>query len=38
MKRWGTAEDVARVAAFLVGPASEFLTGQVIRVNGGAVR
>ncbi len=38
MARWGTPEDVARVAAFLVGPASEFLTGQVVRVNGGAVR
>ncbi len=38
MKRWGTPGDVARAACFLVGPASEFLTGQVIRVNGGAVR
>ncbi|APW58766.1 SDR family NAD(P)-dependent oxidoreductase [Paludisphaera borealis] len=38
LKRWGTPEDVARVAAFLVGPASEFLTGQIYRVNGGAVR
>ena len=36
--RWGTTHDVARVACFLVSPASEFLTGQVIRVNGGAVR
>ena len=38
LNRWGTPEDVACVAAFLVGPASEFLTGQVYRVNGGAVR
>ncbi len=38
MARWGTPEDVARVACFLVGPASGFLTGQVLRVNGGAVR
>jgi len=38
MKRWGTPEDVARVAAFLVGPSSEFLTGQIYRVNGGAIR
>lgn len=38
MGRWGTPEDVARVACFLVGPDSEFLTGQTHRVNGGAVR
>jgi 3-oxoacyl-[acyl-carrier protein] reductase len=38
MARWGTPEDVARVARFLVGPDAEFVTGQVIRVNGGAVR
>ena len=38
LRRWGTAEDVARAARFLVGPESEFLTGQIIRVNGGAVR
>ena len=38
LARWGTPEDVARAAAFLVGPAAEFLTGQVVRVNGGAVR
>jgi 3-oxoacyl-[acyl-carrier protein] reductase len=31
-------EDVARVARFLVGPDAAFLTGQVVRVNGGAVR
>jgi len=36
--RWGTPEDVARVACFLVGPAAEFVTGQTYRVNGGAVR
>jgi 3-oxoacyl-[acyl-carrier protein] reductase len=38
MGRWGTPEDVAQVARFLVSPAAEFLTGQIIRVNGGAVR
>jgi 3-oxoacyl-[acyl-carrier protein] reductase len=38
LKRWGTPDDVARAACFLVGPTAEFLTGQVIRVNGGAVR
>jgi 3-oxoacyl-[acyl-carrier protein] reductase len=36
--RWGTPEDVARVARFLVGPDAAFLTGQVVRINGGAVR
>jgi 3-oxoacyl-[acyl-carrier protein] reductase len=38
LARWGTPEDVARVARFLVGPDAAFLTGQVLRVNGGAVR
>jgi len=36
--RWGTPEDVAAVARWLVSPAAAFITGQVIRVNGGAVR
>jgi 3-oxoacyl-[acyl-carrier protein] reductase len=38
MQRWGTPEDVARVARFLVSPAAGFVTGQIVRVNGGAVR
>jgi 3-oxoacyl-[acyl-carrier protein] reductase len=38
LARWGTPEDVARAACFLVDPDSGFLTGQVVRVNGGAVR
>ncbi len=33
--RWGTPEDVARVARFLVSPQSDFISGQVIHVNGG---
>jgi len=33
--RWGTAEDVARTVAFLCSPAADFITGQVIPVNGG---
>jgi 3-oxoacyl-[acyl-carrier protein] reductase len=38
LARWGTPEDVAQVACFLVSPASSFLTGQIVRVNGGSVR
>jgi NAD(P)-dependent dehydrogenase (short-subunit alcohol dehydrogenase family) len=36
--RWGTPEDVAGVACWLVSPDAAFVTGQIIRVNGGAVR
>jgi 2-amino-4-hydroxy-6-hydroxymethyldihydropteridine diphosphokinase len=36
--RWGTPQDVAAAARWLVSPAARFITGQVIRVNGGAVR
>jgi 2-amino-4-hydroxy-6-hydroxymethyldihydropteridine diphosphokinase len=36
--RWGTPEDVARTARWLVSPAAAFITGQVIRINGGGVR
>jgi len=38
LQRWGTPEDVARVARFLASPAAEFITGQVIPVNGGLRR
>lgn len=33
--RWGTPEDVAKVARFLASPDSGFVTGQVVPVNGG---
>jgi NAD(P)-dependent dehydrogenase (short-subunit alcohol dehydrogenase family) len=36
--RWGTPADVAATARWLVSPAAAYITGQVIRVNGGAVR
>ncbi len=35
---WGTPDDVAAAARWLVSPAARFITGQAIRVNGGAVR
>ncbi len=33
--RWGTPDDVARGALFLVSPAAGFVTGQIVHVNGG---
>jgi 3-oxoacyl-[acyl-carrier protein] reductase len=33
--RWGTPEDVAHAAAFLASPAADFISGQIINVNGG---
>ncbi len=38
LRRWGTPEDVAAAARWLASPAAAYVTGQVIRVNGGAVR
>ncbi len=38
LSRWGTPEDVAAIACFLVSDRAAFLTGQSIRVNGGSVR
>jgi NAD(P)-dependent dehydrogenase (short-subunit alcohol dehydrogenase family) len=35
MKRMGTPEDVAGVCAFLASPASDFMTGQIVYVDGG---
>jgi 3-oxoacyl-[acyl-carrier protein] reductase len=37
LKRWGTPEDVAGAICWLASPAASFITGQVIRVNGGTV-
>jgi NAD(P)-dependent dehydrogenase (short-subunit alcohol dehydrogenase family) len=33
--RWGTPEDVARLALHLTGPGSGFMTGQVLTLDGG---
>ena len=38
LRRWGTPKDVAVTARWLASPAAAFITGQIIRVNGGAVR
>jgi 2-amino-4-hydroxy-6-hydroxymethyldihydropteridine diphosphokinase len=38
LRRWGLAEDVAAVARWLVSPAAAYLTGQIVRINGGSVR
>ena len=35
---WGLPEDVAATAVWLASPAAGFITGQTIRINGGAVR
>jgi len=37
LARWGLPEDVAAAARWLVSPAAAFITGQIIRINGGAV-
>ena len=35
LQRWGTPEDIAAAARFLVSPAAAFITGQILHVNGG---
>jgi 3-oxoacyl-[acyl-carrier protein] reductase len=37
LQRWGTPDDIAAAALFLASPAANFLTGQVLMVNGGVV-
>jgi NAD(P)-dependent dehydrogenase (short-subunit alcohol dehydrogenase family) len=37
LRRWGTVEEVAAAARRLASPAAAFVTGLVVRVNGGAV-
>jgi 3-oxoacyl-[acyl-carrier protein] reductase len=36
--RWGLPDDVAQAVRWLVAPSAHYITGQIIRVNGGAVR
>ena len=38
LKCWGTPEDVAKTARWLASPAAKYLDGQIVRINGGAVR
>jgi 3-oxoacyl-[acyl-carrier protein] reductase len=38
LRRWGLPEDIARTTRWLVSPGASYLTGQVVRINGGAVR
>lgn len=38
LRRWGTPEDVAGTAVWLASPDASFVTGQIVRVNGGAIR
>lgn len=38
LRRWGTPEDIARLARFLCSDEAGYITGQVINANGGAVR
>ena len=38
LKRWGTPQDIANMARFLLSDDAAYMTGQVINVNGGAVR
>ena len=38
LARWGTPDDIAKATRFLCSDEAAFITGQVLNVNGGAVR
>jgi 3-oxoacyl-[acyl-carrier protein] reductase len=38
LRRWGQPQDVAAAVRWLASPAAAYLTGQIVRINGGAVR
>ncbi len=38
LARWGTPEDIAKLARFLCSPDAAYITGQVMNCNGGAIR
>lgn len=38
LARWGEPQDIARLAVFLASDDADYLTGQVINANGGAIR
>jgi NAD(P)-dependent dehydrogenase (short-subunit alcohol dehydrogenase family) len=37
MNRLGTPEDIAKLAAFLLGPDATWITGQIVAIDGGAL-
>jgi 3-oxoacyl-[acyl-carrier protein] reductase len=38
LARWGKPEDIARLARFLLSDSADYITGQVLNANGGAIR
>jgi 3-oxoacyl-[acyl-carrier protein] reductase len=37
LRRFGTADDIAKCVAFLAGPDAAYITGQIVSVNGGMI-
>ena len=35
LERWGSTEDIASAAMFLTSDQAEFVTGQIMAINGG---